>query len=567
MNATPTKRKSATIKRLLSHAPELSHDVSNENHNDNGNDNGNELPELKQVDRIIEIELAKIKPHEHNRSLASDESIDDLAESIRVMGQIEPATVRELFSGKHSFELLSGERRYRALQKLGRKTIRAVVAHDDSVEGLVRLAAANSQRRDLNAIERAELIVQLMQPKTKGGSGLSREAAGKACGLNSESGTKNALRMLKLPDSIKTLVVSGELSERASRKLIPFVDHPEICKAIEKSLVSNEHRVELAAEEGWPYWLEEAIENNTRPLDDHAISARDLVKGCYSQYPMLFDATAELLEKLQPFDLHDGNETRRVTANTKLWDELQKPLVAAKFNDQRSPQQSAKATDKKQLTPAQEKAEKARKAREAKERIDNYTVLWITYALRCQLATSANADVRMATLGYLVQAMNVKYDINRSIDRAYKQSQIKVKRIGVSHGYEPEVIPELNEDDWIQYWWGNMLWPLTTAKEILPDLEKLPSISGQAVRLLATRCKIAIKDAWADAAVDGSQQRHLLALWFGRHTSDQLQAMCVTMGKITTFHKRSDLVEFLLSHHQPNKLLQIPKGLIDGAKL
>lgn len=100
---------------------------------------GDELSALKQGDRIIEIELAKIKPHEQNRDLDGDQSIEELAESIRILGQLEPATVRELFQGEYSYELLSGERRYRALKKLGKQTIRAVVTSDDRTEGLVRL--------------------------------------------------------------------------------------------------------------------------------------------------------------------------------------------------------------------------------------------------------------------------------------------------------------------------------------------------------------------------------------------------------------------------------------------
>lgn len=554
MHATAPKRKSG---KAITHGPSTA--VEREP------SEGAELPSLKQHDRIIEIEIAKIKPHELNRDLDNDSSIDELAESIQALGQIEPATVRELFQGKYSFELLSGERRFRALQKLGRSTIRAVVAGDDSVEGLVRLAAANSQRRDLNAIERAELIMLLMMPTKEGGSGLSREAAGKAVGLNSDSGTKNALRMLKLPTSIKSLVVSGELSERASRKLIPFVDHPAIVKEIERNLKHDEHRVELAAEEGWPYWLDAAVENSTRPMDKTAIEARDLVKGCWASYPMLFTPTDEQLEQLAPFELQDGKETRRLTANTKLWDSLQKPLVEAKFNDSRSPKNSAKetkATTEKKLTPAQEKAEAARKAKEAKERIDKFTVTWITYALRCQLACQTMDEMRYATLGYLVQAMGNKYDVSHAVDLGYAKSGLKTKKVGDGYG-GPTAMIEADEYSWIEDWWESMLWPEHSSGE-LPDLEKLPCISGESVRVLAARCKVSMKDFWKNAAEPDSYQRLLLELWFGRHTTDQLLAMCEAMAKKPTVSKRSELVEFLIGQHLPNRLLPIPKGLIDG---
>lgn len=533
---------------------------------------GNNLEELDQSSKIILIPLAEIKPHESNRDLLFDESIDQLADSIRELGQLEPATVRETHSGtKYRYELISGERRFHALSKLGRPTIRAVVVLDTPSNGLVRLAAANSQRKDLNAIERAELIVMLMKPVADGGSGLSREAAGKAVGLNSESGTKNALRMLKLPESIKKLVRSGELSERASRKLIPFADHPTIVKEIERDIKIDGRLTELAAEENWPWWLESIVESNTRPMDKKTErSASDLVKGCWTRFPKLFEATDEQLAALAPFELHDGNDTMLVTANCKLWDSLQKPLVEERFNNDRSGTKKKTTTrsvsegSTKKLTPAQEKAEAARKAKEAKERIERFTILWVGYALRCQLAEQATEEQRYATLGFLVQSLHTKHDLNQAIDTAYADSNVKLSNVGKKYSGSAETVPEQNEYCWIEDWWASMLWPSVPGS--LPEVDKLPGMSGDAVRALATRCKVTMRHFWKAAAIDDSDQRRLLSMWLGRHTTEQLKAMCDTMGKLTTFHKpalntRSALVDFLLAGHEPAKLLPIPKEL------
>jgi ParB family transcriptional regulator, chromosome partitioning protein len=533
---------------------------------------GNPLPELDNSDKIIiDIDLEDIKPHSSNRDLSSDESIEELALSIEQLGQLEPATVRECPNGQYTFELISGERRYRALQKLGRMTIRAIVIREDASSGLVRLAAANSQRRDLNAIERAELIVQLMKPIAEGGSGLSRASAGQAVGLQSDSGVKNAIRMLKLPESIKKLVRNGDLSERASRRLIAFVDHPAIIKEIERELVHDEARIELAASDNWPYWLEVIIENHTRPMDDEERSASDLVKGCWNRYPMLFEPTDEQLTQLAPFELVDGKETLRVTENCKLWDSLQKPLVEEKYNNSRSPAKmkasAVTATADKKPTAAQLKAEAARKAKEAKERLARFTILWVTYAMRCQLAQQANEESRLATLGFLVQSLAVKHDINTSIDAAYVESKLKMTSISKKWDYLPaKQMPESNEYCWIEDWWANMLWPSPREKFFggLPDVEKLPAMSDEAVRALATRCKVTMKHFWKDAAVGDTDQRRLLSMWLGRHTTEQLRSLCETMGKKTTLEKRSELVEFLLAEHKPSKLLPMPKELIDG---
>jgi len=528
------------------------------------------LPSLKSSNTIIDIDLEDIKPHVGNRDLSSDESIEELARSIEQLGQLEPATVRECPNGEYTFELLSGERRYRALQKLGRSTIRATVVRDDQPSGLVRLAAANSQRRDLNAIERAELIVRLMAPVAEGGSGLSRAAAGQAVGLQSDSGVKNAIRMLKLPESIKKLVRNGDLSERASRKLIAFVDHPAIIREIERNLSDEEARVELASMEHWPYWLETIIEDNTRPMDKTERSASDLVKGCWARYPMLFIPTDEDLAALAPFELVDGKETLRVTANCKLWDSLQKPLVEAEYNNSRSgAKKKASATTRsvsegsdKKPTAAQLKAEEARKAKEAKERLSRFTHLWVGYALRCQLAEQANEESRLATLGFLVQSLAVKHDINTAIDAAYAESKLKMTSISKKWDYLPaKQMPESNEYCWIEDWWANMLWPSTPGT--LPDVDKLPAMSDEAIRALAARCKVTMKHFWKAASEDNTDQHRLLSMWLGRHTTEQLKALCVTMGKKTTLEKRSELVEYLLTEHKPSKLLPIPKELSD----
>jgi ParB family transcriptional regulator, chromosome partitioning protein len=190
---------------------------------------------------------------------------------------LEPATVRLIGIGK--YELISGGRRFQACKLAKKTTLRCLVAYDSDRDSLIRLAAVNTQRKDLDAIERAKLMRQMMKGAEEGGSGLSLIAAGKACGLASESGSKNALRVLQLPEAIQAMIVSGTLSERAARRLVPYCELKDAMVIMAKELEKEENRLELAVEENLPWFVERAIEKTTRPLDKRAYRSSDLVKS------------------------------------------------------------------------------------------------------------------------------------------------------------------------------------------------------------------------------------------------------------------------------------------------
>ncbi len=157
---------------------------------------------------VVVIPLAQLERHPLNRIIdTGSEEIQKLAASIAEHGQLEPMRVRPIGQGR--YQIISGERRYHALtiaRSYGAKCI--VVATDDAT-ALKEVAAANSNRQDLNPVERGELMQLLMKPIADGGSGLTLLEAGAIFGLTSESGCKNALRLMKLPRRILDLVVSA----------------------------------------------------------------------------------------------------------------------------------------------------------------------------------------------------------------------------------------------------------------------------------------------------------------------------------------------------------------------
>ncbi len=519
---------------------------------------------------IEDIPIQQIKPHASNRNLKGDSSIYDLADSIATFGQLEPATVRATGDSKYPYELLSGERRYRALMELKRDTIRATVVRENSDDALVRLAAANSNRRDLNAVERAELISKLMRPISEGGSGLERAAAGKAVGLNSDSGTKNALRILRLPESIRTMIISGKLSERAARRLIPLLEIPAMMEKIESDLLDEENRVELMTTDEWPYWLEWTFSQFTRPMDDREISNWQVDKTFHGCDKMLFKPTAEQLQELNPIEFQVAGEKYIATTNMKLWDKLQ-----TKALERRSVSRARNGNAKKKLDGAapalspEEQAEIDKENRaEADRRLKNFTAEWKSMALRCQLALNATETQKLSTLGFVIEAYLQSNRMQDIVSLAYDEADAQAKSLKSGWG-SPIRLPVSHGVRYLVDWWRLMLWPVsckpTKSKEIpgageLPDLSKLPALQHHLVDQLSEFCGISMRDFWKSTTEEGPQQQ-LLTVWLGRHTIHQLQIRCKELKLSTKLEKRGELVTALIKSHS-EKMLPIPKALV-----
>ncbi len=153
---------------------------------------------------IIYISLDDIKPNSKQpRKIFNEEALAELAQSIKDNGVIQPVLVRRSGSG---YELVAGERRWRAARKAGLKKLPAIVRElSDQQNALVALLE-NMQREDLNMIEEAQGILSLMQDY-----GLTQEEAARAVG-KSRPYVSNALRLLRLPEEIQEMVERGILS-------------------------------------------------------------------------------------------------------------------------------------------------------------------------------------------------------------------------------------------------------------------------------------------------------------------------------------------------------------------
>lgn len=168
---------------------------------------------------LEEVSTESIHPNPRQpRRTFEDESLATLAASIRQLGLLQPVVVRR--RADDSFELVMGERRWRAAGRAGLATIPAIIMETDDQGALERALVENLHRQDLNAIEEAAAYKQLLED-----AGLTHEQLAERVGLSRPSVT-NALRLLDLPDGIQSMVIRGRLSAGHARALLSLGEHP-----------------------------------------------------------------------------------------------------------------------------------------------------------------------------------------------------------------------------------------------------------------------------------------------------------------------------------------------------
>ena len=178
--------------------------------------------------RRVAIEFVRPNPRNPRRHFAESD-LEELAASIAERGVIQPVVVRQLPNLPDVFELIAGERRWRAAQRAGLTDIPVVVIEADDKLSLELAIVENVQRADLNPIEEAMGYDQLMQDFSYTQNDLAK-IIGK-----SRSHVANTLRLLKLPESIQKLVNNGDLTAGHARALLAVAD-PE---AVARQIIEN----------------------------------------------------------------------------------------------------------------------------------------------------------------------------------------------------------------------------------------------------------------------------------------------------------------------------------------
>jgi ParB family transcriptional regulator, chromosome partitioning protein len=171
-----------------------------------------EPEELRQV----AIELIGPNPHQPRRHF-DEEALTALAASLEERGVLQPVLVRPLPGGR--YELIAGERRWRAARIAGLEQIPAIVRHHDDAASIELAVIENMAREDLNPLEEARACLALVDEL-----GLTREDVGRRVG-RSRVAVSNLIRLLDLPDEVLELLERGDLSEGHGRAILLARDH------------------------------------------------------------------------------------------------------------------------------------------------------------------------------------------------------------------------------------------------------------------------------------------------------------------------------------------------------
>jgi ParB family transcriptional regulator, chromosome partitioning protein len=182
-------------------------------------------PERARNQRRVPIEYLRPNPRNPRRNF-SDAELDELAASIKERGIIQPVVVRPVRGAKDAYEIIAGERRWRAAQRAALHEIPIVPFEASDSEALELAIIENVQRADLNPLEEAGGYQMLASEY-----GHSHEDIAKIVG-KSRSHVTNTLRLLKLPEPVKAYIHAGKITAGAARMLIGASDPEEMAREI-----------------------------------------------------------------------------------------------------------------------------------------------------------------------------------------------------------------------------------------------------------------------------------------------------------------------------------------------
>lgn len=214
-------------------------------------DESHEEIDKKVYEEIQEISIVNITPNRYQpRTVFDDARIEELALTIRTHGLIQPIVVRQYEDDK--YEIIAGERRFRAATKLGWEKVPAIIKNLNDTETASVALIENLQREELTAIEEAVAYQKLIELHN-----LTQEALAQRLGKG-QSTIANKLRLLKLPEEIKGALLEKSITERHARALIPLKNEELQLKVLQEivekqlNVKQTEERIAKLLEEAKP---------------------------------------------------------------------------------------------------------------------------------------------------------------------------------------------------------------------------------------------------------------------------------------------------------------------------
>lgn len=203
------------------------------------------------MSEIVNIDIDKIVPNKSQPRLEFyDDTVKSLALSIKENGLLQPISVRKLGD---KYELIAGERRYRACLYNGEKQIRAIIYDMSDEESATLSLIENIQRENLNAIEQAMAMARIMKNED-----ITQNELADRLGYK-QSTVANKLRLLKLPDFVKNALSRGQITERHARALLKVPE--DRLEEVFKTIIERDYNVSKTEE-----YIKELLETNKHSL-------------------------------------------------------------------------------------------------------------------------------------------------------------------------------------------------------------------------------------------------------------------------------------------------------------
>ncbi len=217
-------------------------------------------PAGNAIDRAIPVDQIYPNPDQPRRTF-DDQAMDDLTASIAEKGIIQPLIVRERSSANGKYEIVAGERRWRAAQRAQLHEVPVIVRAFSDLEVLEVAIIENIQRSDLNAVDEAAGYKQLMEK-----FGRTQEEMGTALG-KSRSYIANSVRLLTLPDTVLSYLADGRLSAGHARTLVGHPDAEKLAAEIVKKGLSVRNAEKLVKSTKFSAPKKKTIRASTKDAD------------------------------------------------------------------------------------------------------------------------------------------------------------------------------------------------------------------------------------------------------------------------------------------------------------
>ncbi|KAB0447328.1 MULTISPECIES: nucleoid occlusion protein [Lysinibacillus] len=187
---------------------------------------------VQTAEEVIKLPIDEIVPNRFQpRTIFDDEKIEELSRTIHTHGVIQPIVVRK--TSENQYEIIAGERRYRAMKKLQWTEVPAIVRNLTDKETASIALIENLQREELTAIEEAVAYQKLLELHE-----LTQEALAQRLGKG-QSTVANKLRLLRLPDEVQQAILQRRISERHARALIAIKDQPLQLEILQQTVDSD----------------------------------------------------------------------------------------------------------------------------------------------------------------------------------------------------------------------------------------------------------------------------------------------------------------------------------------